>query len=38
VDVQVQNEDIFSFDVQISGSYKNDTLVAPNFDSGLSAV
>jgi hypothetical protein len=38
VDVQVQNEDTFSFDVQISGSYKNDTLVAPNFDSGLSTV
>jgi len=38
IDVQVQNEDTFSFDVQISGSYKNDTLVAPNFDSGLSAV
>jgi hypothetical protein len=38
IDIQVQNEDTFSFDVQISGSYKNDTLVAPNFDSGLSAV
>ena len=38
VDVQVQNEDAFSFDVQIAGSYKNDTLVAPNFDSGLSTV
>jgi len=38
VDIQVQNEDTFSFDVQISGSYKNDTLVAPNFDSGLSSV
>lgn len=38
IDVQVQNEDSFSFDVQISGSYKNDTLVAPNFDSGLSTV
>jgi hypothetical protein len=38
IDVQVQNEDAFSFDVQISGSYKNDTLVAPNFDSGLSTV
>ena len=34
IDIQVKNEDIFSFDVQISGSYKNDTLVAPNFDSG----
>ena len=36
VDIQVQNEDIFSFDIQVTGSYKNDTLVAPNFDSGLS--
>jgi hypothetical protein len=34
VDIQVRNEDIFSFDVQMTGSYKNDTLVAPNFDSG----
>ena len=36
VDIQVQNEDTFSFDIQVTGSYKNDTLVAPNFDSGLS--
>lgn len=35
IDVQVQNEDTFSFDVQVTGSYKNDTLVAPNFDSGI---
>lgn len=34
IDIQVRNEDIFSFDVQMTGSYKNDTLVAPNFDSG----
>jgi hypothetical protein len=34
VDIQVKNEDLFSFDIQITGSYKNDTLVAPNFDSG----
>ena len=38
VDIQVKNEDQFSFDVQITGSYKNDTLVAPNFDSGLTSV
>jgi hypothetical protein len=37
IDIQVQNEDSFSFDIQVTGSYKNDTLVAPNFDSGLSA-
>ena len=37
IDIQVKNEDIFSFDVQISGSYKNDTLVAPNFDSGTTS-
>jgi len=37
VDVQVKNEDTFSFDVQVSGSYKNDTLVAPNFDSGTTS-
>ena len=36
VDIQVQNDDTFSFDIQVTGSYKNDTLVAPNFDSGLS--
>lgn len=38
IDVQVQNEDTFSFDVQVSGAYKNDTLVAPNFDSGYAIV
>lgn len=36
VDLQVLNEDSFTFDIQVTGSYKNDTLVAPNFDSGLS--
>jgi hypothetical protein len=38
IDIQVQNEDSFSFDVQVSGSFKNDTLVAPNFDSGYAIV
>jgi len=38
IDIQVLNGDAFSFDVQVTGSYQNDTLVAPNFDSGLSAV
>lgn len=38
IDIQVQNEDTFSFDVQVTGAYKNDTLVAPNFDSGYSIV
>jgi hypothetical protein len=38
IDIQVLNSDSFSFDVQVTGSYQNDTLVAPNFDSGLSAV
>lgn len=38
VDIQVQNQDSFSFDVQVSGAYKNDTLVAPNFDSGYAIV
>ena len=36
VDLQVLNSDLFTFDIQVTGSYKNDTLVAPNFDSGLS--
>ena len=36
IDIQAKNSDIFSFDVQVTGSYKNDTLVAPNFDSGSS--
>jgi hypothetical protein len=38
IDIQVKNEDIFSFDVQVTGSYQNDTLVAPNFDSGVKAL
>jgi hypothetical protein len=38
IDIQVRNSDVFSFDVQVSGSYKNDTLVAPNFDSGVKAA
>lgn len=33
IDIQIRNDDTFSFDVQVSGSYQNDTLVAPNFDS-----
>lgn len=33
IDIQIKNDDVFSFDVQVSGSYKNETLVAPNFDS-----
>lgn len=37
IDIQIKNDDSFSFDIQVSGSYQNDTLVAPNFDSGLKA-
>jgi hypothetical protein len=35
VDIQIKNEDSFSFDVEVSGSYKNESLVAPNFDSAV---
>jgi hypothetical protein len=35
IDIQIKNSDIFSFDVQVTGSYKNETLVAPNFDSAV---
>jgi len=35
IDIQIKNEDSFSFDVQVTGSYKNETLVAPNFDSAI---
>ena len=38
IDIQIRNDDSFSFDVQVSGSYQNDTLVAPNFDSGVKAL
>jgi len=38
IDIQVQNEDTFSFDVQVTGAYKNDTLVAPNFDAGYAII
>jgi hypothetical protein len=38
IDIQVKSEDIFSFDVQVTGSYQNDTLVAPNFDSGVKSL
>jgi hypothetical protein len=31
IDIQVQNESTFSFDVSVTGKYKNDILVAPNF-------
>jgi hypothetical protein len=37
LDIQIRNDDSFSFDIQVSGSYQNDTLVAPNFDSGIKA-
>jgi hypothetical protein len=35
IDIQVLNSDSFSFDIQVTGSYQNDTLVSPNFNSGL---
>ena len=38
IDVQIRNDDSFSFDIQVSGSYQNDTLVAPNFDSGVKSL
>jgi len=38
VDIQIKNSDSFSFDIQVTGSYQNDTLVAPNFDSGVRVV
>lgn len=38
IDIQILNGDSYSFDIQVTGAYQNDTLVAPNFDSGLNAV
>jgi hypothetical protein len=38
IDIQIRNDDSFSFDIQVSGSYQNDTLVAPNFDSGVKSL
>lgn len=31
IDIQVRNQSPFSFDVQVTGKYKNDTLSSPNF-------
>jgi len=31
IDIKVNNENTFSFDVEVTGKYKNDTLVSPNF-------
>lgn len=33
IDVQVRNQSPFSFDVEVTGKYKNDTLSSPNFTS-----
>jgi len=33
VDIQVRNQSPFSFDIQVTGKYKNDTLSSPNFSS-----
>jgi len=33
IDIQVRNQSPFSFDVHVTGKYKNDTLSAPNFSS-----
>lgn len=33
IDIQVRNQSPFSFDVQVTGKYKNDTLSSPNFGS-----
>ena len=38
IDIQIRNDDSFSFDIQVSGAYQNDTLVAPNFDSGVKSL
>jgi hypothetical protein len=34
IDIQVRNESPFSFDVEVTGKYKNDTLSSPNFANG----
>lgn len=31
IDIKVRNENAFSFDIEVTGKYKNDTLVSPNF-------
>ena len=31
IDIKIRNEEVFSFDVQVTGKYKNDKLVSPNF-------
>ncbi len=33
IDIQVRNQSPFSFDVQVTGKFKNDTLSSPNFSS-----
>jgi hypothetical protein len=33
IDIQVKNQSPFSFDVEVTGKYKNDTLSSPNFTS-----
>jgi hypothetical protein len=33
IDIQVRNQSPFSFDVRVTGKYKNDTLSSPNFSS-----
>jgi hypothetical protein len=33
VDIQVRNQSPFSFDIHLTGKYKNDTLSSPNFSS-----
>ncbi len=38
IDIQILNGDTYSFDVQVTGAYQNDTLVAPNFDSGVNTI
>jgi len=37
IDIKVKNEDLFSFDIEVTGKYKNDTLVSPNFFTTRSA-
>ena len=38
VDLQVRNQSPFSFDVQVTGKYKNDTLSSPNFASSTIGI
>ena len=38
IDIQVRNQSPFSFDIEVTSKYKNDTLSSPNFATPVGTI